>query len=150
MLACRQEIDELGVQDRVSLVTDFLDEAEVVARLAAADVIVYPYQDTQELASAAVKMGLGALTPIAVTPLPIFADIATVSRVLPGITPAEIADGLAALLADRAGNAALVERQRAWVAAHAWGKLSARLEGLIHGEVRAKLAGANGTLGFDR
>ena len=137
MRACQEEMEELGVQDRVTLVADFLDEADVVARLAAADVIVYPYQQTQELASAAVKMGLGALTPIAVTPLPIFADIATVSRILPGITPAEIADGLVALLADQAGNAALVERQRAWVAAHAWAKLSARLEGMIRGELQS-------------
>jgi glycosyltransferase involved in cell wall biosynthesis len=135
--ACRQKISELGIRDRVTLVSEFLDEADVLAHLAAADVIVYPYQNTQESASAAVKMGLGSLTPVAVTPLPIFADIATVSHVLPGTTPADIEAGLAELLADRAARSGLAERQKAWVAAHAWAKLSARLDGLIRGELLA-------------
>lgn len=142
--ACREEIAELGLSGRVTLVSDFLDEADVLARLAAADVIVYPYQNTQESASAAVKMGLGSLAPVAVTPLPIFADIAPVSYALPGMTPADIAAGLAEFFADPAGHAGLIDRQKAWVAAHAWPKLSARLDDLIRGELRAHRAGRPG------
>jgi glycosyltransferase involved in cell wall biosynthesis len=134
--ACQEEIYRLRVQDSVTLVTDFLEEGEVVTRLAAADIIVYPYQHTQESASAAVKMGLASLTPIAVTPLPIFADIAAVSHILPGMIAVDISDGLETLLADAAGKSVLTERQEAWVAAHAWSNLSARLDGLIRGELR--------------
>jgi glycosyltransferase involved in cell wall biosynthesis len=134
---CLDEIGRLGVQDSVTLVTDFLGEATVLARLAAADVIVYPYQHTQESASAAVKMGLSSGTPVAVTPLSIFDDIAMVSHTLPGTAPTEIADGLASLLSDTARLAALAEQQRTWAAAHDWAKLSARLDGLIRGELDA-------------
>jgi glycosyltransferase involved in cell wall biosynthesis len=134
---CLDEIRRLGVQDSVTLVTDFLDETAVLAHLAAADVIVYPYQHTQESASAAVKMGLSSGTAVAVTPLPIFADVAAVSHTLPGTAPAEIADGLASLLSDPARLAALTEQQQTWAAARDWATLSARLDGLIRGEVWA-------------
>jgi glycosyltransferase involved in cell wall biosynthesis len=134
---CLDEIHRLGVQDSVTLVTDFLDEAVVLARLAAADIVVYPYQHTQESASAAVKMGLGSGTAVAVTPLPIFADVAAISHPLPGTSPAEITEGLASLLSDPARLAALAGPQRAWIAAHDWATVSARLDGMIRGEVWA-------------
>jgi glycosyltransferase involved in cell wall biosynthesis len=131
--ACQEEIRALGLEESVTLVTDFLEEDELLARLAAADVIVYPYQETQESASAAVKLGLSSLVPVAVTPLPIFTDIASVSHRLPGVTPADIAEGLAEFL-DHADHTVLRERQKAWVDAHAWPNLSARLDGMIRGE----------------
>ena len=137
---CLDEIRRLGVQDSVTLITDFLDEATVLARLAASDVVVYPYQHTQESASAAVKMGLGSGTAVAVTPLPIFADVATVSHTLPGGTPAEIADGLDSLLSDPARLAALAGQQRDWAAAHDWPTLSARLDGMIRSDLDAHVA----------
>ncbi len=134
--ACQEEIYRLRVQDSVTLITDFLEEGEVVMRLAVADIIVYPYQHTQESASAAVKMGLASLAPIAVTPLPIFADVAAVSYTLPGMTASDISDGLETFLSDTAGKSVLAGRQEAWVAAHAWSNLSARLDGLIRAEQR--------------
>lgn len=107
-----------------------------MARLAAADIIVYPYQLTQESASAAVKMGLGSLTPVAVTPLPIFSDVAAVSYRLPGTGPADIAEGLTAFLANTGCITSLLDRQKAWAQAHSWVAVSARLDGLIQGELR--------------
>ena len=139
MHACLDELRRLDLRDNVTLVTDFLSEQDVVARLSAADVIVYPYQHTQESASAAVKMGLGSLTPIAVTPLPIFDDILNVSYVLPGTAPESIAEGLVALLSNSAGKSHLMGRQRKWVEAHEWSAVSARLDGLIRGELDARV-----------
>src|SRR6185312_15902779 len=72
--ACQDDARRLGLQDNLTIMTDFLSEQDVVALLAAADVIAYPYQHTQESSSAAVKTGLASLTPIAVTPLDIFTD----------------------------------------------------------------------------
>jgi glycosyltransferase involved in cell wall biosynthesis len=135
--ACLDEIRRLGIQYGVTLVTDFLDEGEVLARLAAATIVVYPYQRTQESASAAVKMGFASGAAVAVTPLPIFADVMTMSHVLPGTSPADIADGLMSLLSDPVRRSVLQEQQRAWVAAHDWATLSDRLDGLIRGEVYA-------------
>ena len=91
------------------------------------------------------KLGLSSLTPIAVTPLPIFADIATVSYALPGTSPSDIAAGLARFFGDAEQHAVLRERQKAWVEAHSWPNLSARLDGLIRGEVRAHAARSDAT-----
>ena len=138
--ACRRDITEFGIQERVALLPDFMGEEELIRQLAAADVIVFPYQHTQESASAAVRMGLASFTPVAVSPLPIFADVADVTYALPGVTAADIADGLAALLGEGALAAARL-RQRAWVAAHDWKRLSARLDGLIEGELAQREMG---------
>ena len=81
---CMDQVRQLGVQDSVTLVTDFLAETVVLARLAAAEIIVYPYQHTQESASAAVKMGLASGAAVAVTPLPIFDDVEAVTYRLGG------------------------------------------------------------------
>ena len=135
--ACRQDIARLGLQAHVTLETGFLTEEAVLARLGGADVVAYPYQHTQESASGAVKLGLAALVPVAITPLPIFSDIEHVCHALPGTTSEAIAEGLAALLGDHAGRAALQERQRTWAAAHGWAAISGRLDGLIRGTLES-------------
>ena len=42
MRACQEEITRLEVNDNVTLVTDFLSDAEALERLNAANIIVYP------------------------------------------------------------------------------------------------------------
>jgi len=69
-------IQSKGLTDRVRLVTDFLDDDVAIATLAKCDLLVFPYQNTKESASGAVRMGVAAGVPIAVSPIPIFDDIA--------------------------------------------------------------------------
>lgn len=68
-------IKEKGIAGRVRLVTDFLDDDVAVATLAKCELLVFPYQNTNESASGAVRMGVAAGVPIAVSPIPIFDDI---------------------------------------------------------------------------
>ena len=68
-------IQSKGLTDRVRLVTDFLDDDVAIATLAKCDLLVFPYQNTKESASGAVRMGVAAGVPIAVSPIPIFDDI---------------------------------------------------------------------------
>jgi glycosyltransferase involved in cell wall biosynthesis len=132
--ALSRTIAELGLDAHVTLMTDFLDERTVLGQLAAADLIIYPYQHTQESGSGAIKLGLASLTPVVCTPLPIFDDGNDVVHRLPGITPSEIASGLDGLLADRPKLAGHRIRQKEWVEAHEWTNLSRRLDGLLRGE----------------
>ena len=55
--------------------TDFLDDDVVIATLAKCELLVFPYQNTNESASGAVRMGVASGVPIAVSPIPIFDDI---------------------------------------------------------------------------
>jgi hypothetical protein len=74
------------------------------------------------------------LRPVATTPLPIFDDVASVTHRLPGIAPADLAQGIELLLSDNKKLFRLAEQQRTWVNAHSWSILSRRLDGLIRGE----------------
>lgn len=131
----RERILDLGLDDRVTLLTDFLPEEECVTLLKTAELVVFPYQNTEESSSAAVRMALVAGCPVAVTPLPIFADVAPLVATLPGTDPASLAAGIADLLAaaDPASQAAAAERTAALVADCSAERLSRRLRGLILG-----------------
>ena len=131
-----QRIKALGIADRVTLQTDFLPEEESLALLKLADLVIFPYQQSEESSSAAVRMALVAGCPVAVTPLPIFHDVAAAVSTLPGIDPASIASGITQLLAgfDQPGNrAAAIARGAKFAASRDAGLLSRRLRGLIAG-----------------
>ena len=93
-------IQSLRLDELVSICSDFLSDQESLMRLAAADLIVFPYQATGESASGAVRYGIASGRPVAVTPLDIFDDVAQAVHVLPGTKAADIAKGITSL-ADR-------------------------------------------------
>lgn len=131
---CLAEIKAEGLENCVSLMTDYLPDHDVPARLRAAEIVVFPYQQSREPVSGAVQLGLASLVPVACTPLAVFDDVADVTYQLSGITPEAIADGITKLMSDDGLRSKLVAKQTEWLAAHAWPKLSRRLMGLIRGE----------------
>jgi glycosyltransferase involved in cell wall biosynthesis len=132
-VACAALIDELELSQRVTFITDFLSDDECLALLRMADLIVFPYQRTQESSSAAVRMGLAAGRPVVVTPLSIFDDVAEAVHILPGVRIDDIAEGLHRLLVDSATVAAQMKKTERWTSARLWPKLSMRLLNLIDG-----------------
>lgn len=157
---CIELIARLGLQDKVSLLTDFLPEAETQNLLAQADLIVFPYQQTQESSSAAVRSGLASGRPVAVTPLSIFEDVEEAVTKLPGTAPADLAQGMLQILASWEVSDALdathdseashiwkekKARAEAWLQERHWPVLSRRLLNLIDGMAN-QLPSENGTL----
>lgn len=128
---CRDSVERLGLGSRVTLIHDFLPDDQTLGWLQAAELLVFPYQQTQESSSAAVRWGLASGRPVACTPLAIFDDVADAVAFLPGTAPAELAQGVRALLDDSARRQGLQENAGAWLAAHDWPRLSLRLKGLI-------------------
>ncbi|WP_198019082.1 glycosyltransferase [Azorhizobium doebereinerae] len=122
--ALLQDIGELiaarGLADCVSLHPDYVPDADSITRLQQADLIVFPYQRTGESSSAAVRMGLAAQRPVAVTPLPIFSDVREGTYALPGRDAEAIATGVAEIFGLIEGRAPLAgEKARAaarWLA----------------------------------
>lgn len=127
----KKKIAELGLKSVVTLTTDFLDDADSLALLSCADLVVFPYQGTQESSSAAVRTGLASGAPVAVTPLAIFDDVAPAVYVLPGITPAQIASGIEAYFERARSNPAAQEQHlaqaRRWCDIHRYRYLGSRL-----------------------
>lgn len=130
---CHSLIHQLGLTEQVSIRSDYLADNESLRLLQQADLIVYPYQATQESSSAAVRMGLASGCPVAVTPLSIFDDVAQAVHQLPGTSAEEIAQGIADLFSDSETMAKKRDQARAWVAARQWPSLSRRLVNIIDG-----------------
>jgi glycosyltransferase involved in cell wall biosynthesis len=131
--ACTALIAELGLTSRVTLMTEFLPDAECLALLQLADLIVYPYQRTQESSSAAVRMGLATGRPVAVTPLSIFDDVADAVHTLPGTGVDVMADGIRQLLSQPEVIAEQAARTTQWLSSRLWPSLSIRLLNIIDG-----------------
>lgn len=128
-------ISDLGLDEQVELHTEFLDDQESLDLLGDADLVVFPYEDTGESSSAAVRHGIAAERPVAVTPLPIFEDVREAVFELPGCDPDSISLGIRNLLAELSSNSDSA-RQKAsdaerWRVAHQQRRLSARLEGML-------------------
>jgi glycosyltransferase involved in cell wall biosynthesis len=137
LMRCRKLIEDLSLNEVVSMVTDFLPDERSLALLDAADVIAYPYQETAESSSAAVRHGLASHRPVACTPLTIFDDVSKVVHLLPGLKPQQIAQGLLYLLSTPQLLEAKSESQEEWLHAHAWPIIGHRLAGMIEGLVKA-------------
>ncbi|MDP6870417.1 MAG: hypothetical protein QGI21_06580 [Candidatus Poseidoniaceae archaeon] len=68
-------IKKHNIGKNVKLITDFIDDEVAIASLANCELLAFPYQNTKESASGAVRMGVASGSAIAVTPIPIFDDI---------------------------------------------------------------------------
>ena len=127
-------IQSLGLEKVVNLDTTYYTDDECLERLGRADLIVFPYQSTQESSSAAVRHAIASGTPVAVTPLHIFEDVAPAVVKLPGITPAKMAMGIGDILAWSAEQTQEYHaRAEDWRAMHAHSVIAERLRGMLAG-----------------
>ena len=130
---CRALIGELGLDERIRLIDEFLPTEEVLLLLSACDLTVFPYQSSGESDSGAVRLGLAAGRPVATTPLPVFANLADTAHQFAGTGTADIADGIIALLDDAETCASLVRRQSAWAERNSWSAQASRIGDMILG-----------------
>ncbi|MBF5045582.1 MULTISPECIES: glycosyltransferase [Myxococcaceae] len=130
---CEELVAQLGLEERVVRVHDFLPDAQSLRLLECADAVVFPYQQTAEGASGAVRFGLSAGRPVVCTPNEIFHDVSEVVHRLPGWTSEAMAEGLARVLTDDAERERKLELQTRWVQANAWGVLARRLAHMVEG-----------------
>ncbi|MGP0083060.1 MAG: glycosyltransferase [Steroidobacteraceae bacterium] len=127
----KQAVEQLGLQEDVELCTEYLEDEVCLALLREADLVVNPYQQTTESASASVRYGLAAGRPVGVTPLSIFDDLGGAVFRMPGMTPHDIAQGIASALGhlEEDSETARCVRQaaRRWLEVHDCARQSTRL-----------------------
>ena len=119
---------------RCELEHRFLEDGESLRLLQEADLIVFPYQHTQESASGAVRFALSASRPVAVTPIDVFSDLGDAVYRLAGTQPEDIARSIADILEHelrQSTTAKSIELSAAkWRDAHRYSNLTVRLYGL--------------------
>jgi len=129
--AYRARAVELGVDDRITWVTDFRPIKECLRLMSAADYVIFPYKETQESASGAVTIGITTLKPVLVSPIHIFSDMAEATLQMAGSHAADIVASIAELERDHEKAQALVARQERWIEDRSWGRVSARLSATV-------------------
>ncbi|MBA4696403.1 MAG: glycosyltransferase [Legionella sp.] len=126
---------ELHIDQRMKIITDFLTDEQSLGYLMHADLIVYPYQDTSESASGAVRAGLATNIPVAVTPLGIFDDVKDLVHILPGIEVNSLAKGIIDLYQKIKSNDNQIKLTKKncklWVKTHEYKYLTQYLYSLI-------------------
>lgn len=141
-------IKKLGLSDYIELNTNYLEDSESLEYLASADLVVYPYQVTGESSSAAVRNGLAAQCPVAVTPLDIFEDVSEVVHHLPGMGVENIADGIKDILyslKEKSTSAVKIEKAaETWRQQHLYSAMGKRLNNLVcslHSDKQGRVLG---------
>ena len=127
----RQQIVRLKLDDLVDFRSEYLPDAEAAALQGEAQLILFPYQGTQESASGAVRHGLASGAPVMVTPIAIFDDLGDAVFRAKGVDAKALADAVTTslkLLSDGDAKAALIAQNAIqWRAAHDVGQLARRL-----------------------
>ena len=129
-------IKDLGVEKQVTIVNDYLSSSDINNLLLQQDIIIYPYQYSNESSSAAVRDGLASLIPVLVTPLSIFDDVNDLVDYLPGLSPKDIANGILDWYErhknDQEKSKALNESRAKLINLRRFSKLSLRLNSIIN------------------
>jgi glycosyltransferase involved in cell wall biosynthesis len=125
---CEDEIRHLGLDSAVHLITDYLEQDEALAMLAAADVVALPYEATRESSSAALRFVLPLGRPIVTSNVPIFEDAAdAVLRVKTPVDSQDLSDFLERLWLNEELRATLTATAREYTTHTSWtmvGKLT--------------------------
>ena len=129
--AIAEKIEQLDLDVAVTLDTIYYTDVSALSD-GRADLVVFPYQTTQESSSAAVRHAIASGVPVAVTPLSIFEDVHPAVIELPGNEPEALAKGLLGLIdwAD-ADWESYNSRARAWRVQHSHQVIAQRLEAML-------------------
>jgi glycosyltransferase involved in cell wall biosynthesis len=130
----RSLIAELELDAVVDFCSDFLSDEEAAARMRETDLIVFPYQNTEESASGAVRYGMAMQKPVMVSPNPIFKDLSGATFLCASATGEGVADGIVQALHEIQTKSAkateIASRAANWREEHAYQNLAGRLTGM--------------------
>jgi len=122
LIQLKQKIQDSGLNEYITLNTEFLEEQDIVYKLSNVDKILFLYENTQESSSAAVRMGLLAKKEVITTPLSIFDDIKSVVTQTKDDSIEEIVKTIETSLKDTYDDTKL----KSFIEENSWQKISKR------------------------
>jgi glycosyltransferase involved in cell wall biosynthesis len=131
----KRMIWRLGLAKRIDIITNYLSDATCLHLLSEVDLIVLPYQNSQESSSAAVRTAISSGVPVAVTPIPIFSDVRKAVFSMPGTSPQAMAGGIKQILKEIATCSSTYQtiqlNAESWREQHSFSSLGERMCGMI-------------------
>lgn len=129
------QINALPTRQRVRLRGDFLPDKEAFRLLSECDLIVFPYEESGESASAAARHGIASGRPVATTPLPIFSDVKGTTFSTTAVDSEAFIPSLEELISMLRKGGDIVDNQalatRRWRQSHSFRSVAQRLYGMI-------------------
>ena len=128
-------ISSLKLKNLVNLNTDYLSDEQSLNELSKNDLILFPYQDTQESSSASVRHGLATGKPVMVTPLDIFNDVSNAVSFCSGTSSIAIANSICEWYKskDKAGEEFNRKKRIELIEERSFSKLGKRFSSIIKG-----------------
>ena len=111
---CMEEAERLGVRDAIEIDTRFLSVEEVLEHLQTVNVVLMPYEPSEEGASGAINLALAAGCPIVASPSAIFRSAAHLVSIASKHNPEAYAEALDRILCDPSVARELARRAVAW------------------------------------
>jgi len=115
-----EKIQNSPIKEYIRLESDFLDEEVILEHLTNADKIIFPYKNTQESSSAAVRFGILSQNEVITTPLSIFEDVKAITTQSPSSTIEDIANTIEKSLQTKFDNT----KQKEWIKENSWSTIS--------------------------
>ena len=133
--SAHQMIKDLD-NNRIHLDTYFHSDADTFKKLEDCDIIIYPYQQSNESASGAVRYGLSSGALVLVSPLSVFDNVDSIVCRLSGFEPKLIANDIlkyAQLLRDNSVSLQdLKNKQADWARAHSYSNIGYIYKNMLH------------------
>ncbi len=123
-LECLKQIEDEGLQKNVVIFPNFLSLAELVSLLHVADMIILPYGDTKESASAAIRNCIEVNRPILVSDSGIFDEAREYSYTLKSLEPESIAKAVEFFYEHPEEQAIWAKKATDFVAKNTWSEIS--------------------------
>ena len=127
---CVELVKVLGLENCVSFVFDFLPLDAVITELSGFDAAVLAYDEVLEGASGAGRVLLRTGIPLIVTRVAIFDDLKEVCITVPPCNSHQIARELLKLARNETSRLDQISRQKAFVEAVQWDRVSAMILGM--------------------
>lgn len=133
--ACRLQklATELNVTNSVIFVDQYLPLDQVLLILSQMDLLVFPYRNTSESASGAVRVGLASGRPVLVSREGIFGDLTGVAHVADGPTASDLARAIDRFILDSEHLHSHAEEQKRWLSIRSWSTLANQFANLVEG-----------------
>lgn len=129
---CEALIKKRHLESRVDWHTEFQPLERMQQQLAECDVVVLPYQYTQESSSAAVRTAVAACPNILTTPAPIFDEVKHIVWQAEGFTAGHITGSLRHVLnAPEEEKAVYHSARHEWLAQRNWDVIASRYQALF-------------------
>lgn len=136
--SCRDLVAKLGLDSSIEWYLDFLPVSGIQAKLADCDLIVLPYDQSQDSASGAARIALSSYSPVLATNVNIFAEFKDVVDMVPNNDPDVLASRIDELLRLPNERLRIQTQMDEWLSSHEWQPTAERLEDIIYAQLLKK------------